>query len=345
LASPDSQPVTAATLARHLGLSPSTVSIVLRGQAERRKIAPQTAERVREAARRLNYVPNQMARSLRQQRSDTIGVILADFRWEFAQAIMDGMWGILEAAGYTPFVAIHLFTAERARKELLSCLLRRDQGIICYPAPVDKSLYAPALRQDVPLILLGDRPEDATEFNFVGWDSGTATRLALEHLIRSGRRRIAFLGPDHGTQMTRTIYRTYRKVLHEAGLPLRNEWTAQANIGWSVPQMLDWSLDRIFAPRREPPDAIFAMNDGLAVPTLDALAERGLRVPEDVAIIGLGDVPMAGHSCIGLSTVRVPFEELGYQAAKLMIDLIAARRKTPVELLVTGAQLCVRNTT
>jgi DNA-binding LacI/PurR family transcriptional regulator len=318
---------------------------VLRGQAERRKIAPQTAERVREAARRLNYVPNQWARSLRQQRSDTIGVILADFRWEFAQAVTDGMWGVLETAGYTPFVASHLFTVERARKELLSCLRRRDQGIICYPVPVDKSLYAPAVHQGVPLILLGDRPEDATQFNFVGWDSAPATRLAVRHLIKTGRRRIAILGPDHGTQMARTIYQTYRKVLREAGLPLKAEWTAQASIEWPVSQMVNWSLDRIYAPGRETPDAIFAMNDGLAVPVLQALAERGLRVPEDVALIGLGDVPMAGHSCIGLSTVKVPFEEMGHQAGKLLIDLIAGRRKTPVELLVPGGRLCARQTT
>ncbi len=340
-----SQPVTLEEIARQAGVSRSTVSIVLRGQEKERKISKTTITRVRHAAKELNYVPNHMARSLRLQRSGMIGVVVSNLRADWAESIMGGMLEVFRPSGYTPFVAIHRFDAELAHKELVSCLQRRDEGIICQPMPAEAELYALIRRSGVPLIFLGDRPADLPEVNFVGWDSTAAARIAVEHLVQTGRKRIAFVGVDYPMEMTRGRFRAYLDVLSEADLSPKDEWIVNAPIGWSPERILDWSLGRLLAPGREHPDAIFALNDGIALLLLDALDARGIRVPEDLALIGMGDLPMTGHRGIGLSTVKEPCEEMGRQAAQVMLDLIANPTKAPIHRLIPGQELKVRKTT
>jgi len=293
----------------------------------------------------LNYVPNHLARNLRMQRSHMIGVVVSNLRADWAEAVMGGMLKVFRPRGYTPFVAIHHFDAELAHKELLACLHRRDEGVICQPMPGEQRLYRSLQGAGIPVIFLGDRPEDLPEVSFVGWNSGAAARLAVEHLVEGGRRRIGFIGVDYPMQMTRGRYQAYVDVLREADLPVRAQWTANAPIDWPPQRILDWSLDRLFASDSERPDAIFALNDGIALLLLEALEDRGIHVPVDVALIGLGDLPMTGHRGIGLSTVREPCEEMGREAAQLMLDLIANPEHEPVHRLIPGRDLKQRRTT
>jgi len=345
MSTPTSRPVRLEEIARHAGVSRSTVSIVLRGRGKERKISKETITRVRDSAERLNYVPNHMARSLRLQRSGMVGVLVSNLRADWAESVMGGMLDVFGPSGYTPFVAIHRFDAELAHRQLLSCLQRRDEGIICQPMPAEAELYALIRRSGVPLIFLGDRPADLPEVNFVGWDSSAAARVAVEHLVQTGRKRIAFVGVDYPMEMTRGRVRAYLDVLHEAGLPVKDEWIANTPIEWSPERILDWSFERLLADDSEYPDAIFALNDGIALLLLDALEARGVRVPEDLALIGMGDLPMTGHRGIGLSTVKEPCEEMGRQAAEVMLDLIANPKKAPIHRLIPGKELKVRRTT
>jgi len=293
----------------------------------------------------LNYIPNHLARNLRLQRSGMIGVVVSNLRADWAESVMGGMLEVFRPRGYTPFVAIHHFDAELAHKELLACLYRRDEGIICQPMPGERSLYRRLGSQGVPVILLGDRPEDLTEVSFVGWDSDAAARLAVEHLVETGRRRIGFVGVDYPMEMTQRRYQAYEDVLREASLPCNEQWIANSPLDWAPERIVDWSLARLFDLGPERPDAIFALNDGIALLLLEAMETRGIRVPEDVALIGMGDLPMTGHRGIGLSTVREPCEEMGREAAQLMIDLIRNPETGPVHRLISGQELKVRKTT
>jgi len=339
------QPVTLSEIAHRAGVSRSTVSIVLRGQEKERKISEKTINRVREAAEKLNYVPNHLARSLRLQRSGMIGVVMSNLRADWAESVMGGMLEVFRPNGYTPFVAIHRFDAELAHRELVSCLQRRDEGIICQPMPAERQLYALIRRSGVPLIFLGDRPEDVPEASFVGWNSDAAARTAVEHLIETGRKRIGYVGVDYPMEMTQGRFRTYVDVLDTAGLSPQEDWIANAPLDWTPEQILEWSLRRMFAPGREHPDAIFALNDGIALLLLEELETRHIRVPQDVAVIGMGDLPMTGHSGIGLSTVKEPTEEMGREAARLMLDLIANPAQAPVHKLIACRELKIRRTT
>src|SRR5262249_22324508 len=127
---PPGQPVTAAILAEILGLSRSTVSIVLRGDAQRRKISPQTVQRVLDAAKQYDSVPNLTAQNLRRQRSGVVSVLIVNCRMDWCEELMGGVMSILDGARYTPFVAAHRNSAARQEKELMSAIQRRDDAVI-----------------------------------------------------------------------------------------------------------------------------------------------------------------------------------------------------------------------
>ena len=340
-----SKRVSSVDVAQFAGVSQTTVSIVMRGHAERRNISPETTRRVLHAAEELNYVPNGIARNLRQQRSGSIGVLVIDLQLGWAAGVLRGMNEVFDATDYTAFVAVHENARRRARKELLSCLERRDEGVICQPVPGEFEIYTPLQRAGVPLILLGDCPEDTPDVSFVGWDSGPAARVAVEHLVQTGRKRIAFVGVDYPMRMTHARYAAYLAVLREAGLGRNDGWVVTLPSDPSGGRVLSSSLDRMFAPGCDHPDGIFALNDALALATLEELHDRGIPVPDDVALIGMGDLPMTRHSGISLSTMKEPTEEMGRQAAQLILDLIEDPSRGPVQGLITCQELKARRTT
>jgi LacI family transcriptional regulator len=345
LSNPDLQPVTTVALAKHLGISASTVSIVLRGEAGRRKIAPQTVERVLKAARDLNYVPNQWARNLRRQRSGMIGVILASFRWDWAQELIRGMSEVFEPCGHTPFVAAHMYHPDWARREFSACLQRRDEAILMVPLPGLDDVYAQARNMRVPVVFVGDRPATLPDAHFVAWDSPTDTRLAVRHLIEIGRKRIGFIGFDYPMPLNLARYESYRSVLKEAGLPANEQWISRSPMMLPPAEIVEQSIVRLFESGHPKPDALFVQHDGLAIVLLDALMRRGIRVPQEVAVVGMGDYPITRHAGIGLSTVKEPIEEIGRQSAQIALDLLKKVPDSPIQRLLPCGELKARRTT
>ncbi len=275
----------------------------------------------------------------------SIGLLAIDLQLGWTWEVLQGMNQVLEETKHTPFVAAHENRPQRARKELRSCLKRRDDGVICQPVPGDPEIYKPLHRVGVPVILLGDRPLDTSEMSFVGWDSGPAAGMALRHLIETGRKRIAFFGIDYPMQGTHARYAAYEAALEEAGLNRNESWIVQLPLDRSDEDCLKAGLDRLFAPGTQHPDAIFAMDDTTALVLLERFYERGIRVPDDVALMGMGDLPMTRHRAISLSTMREPREEMGREAAQLMLDLIADPTKGPVRRLIRCEELKARRTT
>ena len=337
--------VTAAEIARRLGVSRTTVSTLLRGETKTARISADTARRVHTLAEELNYVPNALAHNFRRQRSTTIGLVLAEFSGNWADHIMLGMEEVLAGSGYTPFVGLHRWKVKRAREELFSCLQRRDVGVICQPFTVERDVYAPVLDGDIPFVFLADRPEGIPEASFVGWDAGPAARVAVEHLIDTGRRRIGFIGMDYPMEMSRARHEAYVDVLREAGLPFREDWNGLIPMQWGVGDALVQTVNDMFAPGQEHPDALFALNDAIALPLLQRFDQLGIRVPDDVAVIGMGDLDASHRWPASLSTVREPLEEMGKAAAAVVLELTANPRKAPIHRLIPGQDLKARKTT
>jgi LacI family transcriptional regulator len=340
-----SKAVSSADVARRAGVSQSTVAIVMRGQAKQRKISSATTRRVFEAASELAYVPNGIARNLRLRRSNSIGVVLIDLRLEWARGILQGMNSVFDETEHTAFISVHENVPWRARKELRACVERRDEGIICQPDPGGAEIYADIKRAGLPMVLLGDRPEDVRDISFVAWDSGPAARLAAEHLIATGRRRIGIISVDYPMQMNRARGEAALAVLGEAGMPRSGHGFFTLPAVPSAGDALFEALSAMFAPGCEHPDALFALNDALALSTLEVLYELGIRVPDDVALMGMGDLPFTAYAGVSLSTMKEPIEEMGREAAKLMLELIAHPGKGPVERLIPCLELKARRTT
>jgi LacI family transcriptional regulator len=337
--------ITAAMLAAKLGLSRSTVSIVLRGDAERRKISPETVARVLEAAQKYNYVPNLIAQRLRRQRSDIIAVIVVNFRLDWCEELMGGVLQVLDESPLTPFVTTHRNNPQRQEKELLAAISRRDDAIICQPIPGQTEIYQRVLRSGIPLIFLGDYPPQLPHVSRVIWDSGEAARVAVNHLLDTGRRRIGYIGMEYPLAMHINRYRAYETGLRDAGLSFNPHWVVHAPPGQSINEILDPAIHGMFANGADRPDALFLMNDGLALPALEKLHKLGLKVPSDVAVIGLGNLPLTGHSSISLSTVVEPVRQMGLEAAKVSLELIADPSKAPIERVIHSTDLLARRTT
>ncbi len=343
---PPRRPMTSTELARKLGLSTTTVSFVLNGLAEEKKIAPETAKRVLAAAEKHNYIPNPFARSLHKKRSGVIGVVLGNFKMDYAEAAMLGMRRVLDATGHVPFVAMHSFETERNRKELLSSLGRRDEGIIAFPLPDCDEVYQKIHKAGLPLVLFGEVLTGLENISSVTWDSEAAARAAVQHLVAIGRRRIAFLGVDYPGIGNLHRFKAYNDVLKSNGLPVSRQWISHSPALLDPEVITRRAIDQFFpgGPKASP-DAIFAVNDGLALPALDELQRRRIRVPDDVAVIGMQDLPISGHPAIGLSTIREPVREMGEAAARVLIDLIEGRARPPVRVAIPSCELLIRRTT
>ncbi|EIQ01720.1 transcriptional regulator [Opitutaceae bacterium TAV1] len=337
------KPLTITALARHLNLSIATVSYALNGRGREMKIPEATIARVKAVAGEMGYQPNFFAHNLRRQKTDTIGVIFADLEENWAHRVLRGMTGVFDEAGYTPILGVHFWVKAREEREVMSFLQRRVDALICFPQPESRELYASLIAQKTKLLLLGDTLPDLPEANYVAWDSGEAARAVMRHLIAAGRKKIAFVGPDHRTAMTLARYEAYCGCLAEAGLRLREDWVIWEKSG-VVPTEAVTRL--LLEPKvaNEKPDALFVVNDGLALPLLEALDKIEIRIPDQVAIASMGDLFPSGHRAIGLTSVHEPCEELGAELAKAALALIKRPRAKPVQLRIPGNVLERRRT-
>lgn len=337
------------SIADQVGVAPCTVSAVLCGQARQRRVGVTTERKVLDMARKLGYTPNVLAQGLRQCRTGVIGVLFADFTNNWADRVMTGMEPVLDRAGHTPLIAIHRWDPAHEARILDRFLQRRVDGIIGVPLPGGVRIYENLRRRGIPLLFLSDTLDETPWADYVAWDSAAATQTAIRHLLGIGRRRIALLHQNWASRLSGRIrIEAFHAELRTANIKHRPEWTMSVSSDAEVENM----IRRIFvdAPPAERPNAIYANNDGLAFCALTALRRFGLRVPEDVAVVGMGDLPRGDDTGAGLSSVREPCEEIGRLAAETLLGTLA---KTPSpgtvapsgQISVPGVELRIRRST
>jgi DNA-binding LacI/PurR family transcriptional regulator len=338
--------ITQKDIARELGVSRATVSYVLAGQARRHRVSPDTEKRVMDVAQRLHYVPNGIARSLRNQKTHTIGVILAGFESDWMQRLYSGIDEATEVAGYTPIIMARMWDAERERRDMDWLLERRVDGIlVCIPIPENRGYYRRLIRQGFPIVFVGDNLPGLAKSCCVRWDSPAAVRKIVEHLVSVGRRRIAFCGVLHGTEMTIGRYDAYRAELEARGLEQHEEWTFWAPTMHADPMaMRNWLAD-LFRGRGPRPDAVFALNDAIAFSVMNELRQLGVDVPGEAAVAGLGNVTLVDEEIHRVTSVQEPVREYGSHGVAALLDLIEGRREGPLVDVISSERLLVRNTT
>ena len=316
---------TLADVARESGFSASTISIVLNEAPLSRYVAATTKEHVREVAKRMGYRPDAFARSLRQRRSHTIGVMVFDISDPFCTLILQGIEKTLYSTEFLPFIMDAYNQRKQFERYLAMMLGNRVEGLIVVAnwLFIDIDLLSELERHSVPTILVGSEMRTGP-IGSVLVHNEQGGYLALEHLYALGHRKIAFI---RGPRQLWDSSRRWEGVLRfaaEYGLALKNKWVVELT-GSSDPNSgfeEGIALTRAMLERRPGFTALLAFDDLTAFGAIRALREAGKRVPEDCSVIGFDDVPYASLASPSLSTVRQPMEQMGAIAVERILKEI-----------------------
>jgi LacI family transcriptional regulator len=330
-------PVTLKALADHLGLSPATISLVVNRAPASRAIPRATQERVLAAARKFNYRANTIARSLRAQRSFTVGVLVPEISEGYAALVMSGIEDFLLQSGFLYFVASHRHRADLIKEYPRLLLDRAVEGLIAVDTPCPERL-------SVPVVAVSGHDATPGVTNIV-LDHEQAARLALEHLTGLGHRQIAVIKGQAFSSDTATRWNAIVSTAARLGLAIDAALTVQLEGDLPSPE-LGYGVTRRLLERGRPFTALFAFNDISAIGAMRALRESGRRVPGDVSVVGFDDIQSAAFQLPPLTTVRQPLRRMGERAAEIVLDRIGHPKKSahPKQITVQP-ELIVRGST
>lgn len=331
-------PFTIKDLARKLGVSPSTVSRALRDHPD---ISPATKRRVAEAAQKYNYHPNQLAQSLQKKRSNTIGVIVPEIRHHFFSDVISGIEEVAYDHGYIIMVCQSHETLAREILNVQALVANRVAGLLMAISSETtrfEHLFG-VIRQNVPLVQF-DRVVEELDTGKVVVDDYAASYGAVEHLIRGGYRRIGHMAGQEGLSLNLHRFEGYRDALAAHGLSLDERFHLHG--GYREEDGRE-GAERYLA-MGELPEAILAINDPVAVGLYTRFKEAGVRIPDDVALVGFSDTPEAALLDPALTTVFQPAHDMGRTAASLLLRQFEEGAAYTPETVVLPTELMVRGT-
>ncbi len=331
-----SKPVSLKELAEHLALSPATVSLVINRSPVADSIPQQTKDRVFAAARKFKYRPNFFARSLRARHSFTVGVIVPEVSDGYSASVMSGIEDFLLQEGYFYFVVSHRHRADLIDEYPRLFVERSIDGLIAVDTPWTLAL-------SVPVVTVSGHNQVRGVTNIV-LNHERAAELALEHLSELGHRHIAFIKGQEFSSDTAVRWSNIEKAARRIDIPIVGALVAQLE-GDSPSPELGYEATRKLLGSHKPFTALFAFNDISAMGAIRALREAGLRVPEDVSVVGFDDIQSAAYQNPALTTVRQPLREMGRIAAETLLRRIHRSGSKQSREIVVEPKLIVRETT
>jgi DNA-binding LacI/PurR family transcriptional regulator len=327
--------VTLKTIAEHLGLTPGTVSAALNNSPAARSIPARTKNRIIEAAQALNYRPNFFARTLRLKRTYTIGVIAEEIGDAYGAMVISGIEEYLRQNNYFFLTVIHRHDPKLLQTYAQMLLTRGVEGFITIDTSLTEKLALPTVA-----VAGHARLEGLTN---IVLDHKRAARLALEHLRDLGHEEIAFIRGQILSSDSAVRWNAICEVAQQLGIRIRPELTIQLEGTDSTPA-IGYPVAKQLLARKHPFTALFAYNDISAIGSIWAFREAGLRVPEDISIVGFDDIPGAAFANPGLTTVRQPLQKMGQIAAQTVVDLIEGRGEYVPEIAI-GPEFVIRQST
>ncbi len=327
--------VTLKAVAKHLGLTAGTVSVVLNNSESANSIPEHTRKRIFDAARELNYQPNFLARSLRVNRTYMVGVITEEFGDAYGGAVLGGIETYLRAHDYFPMAVAHRHDIKLQQTYAQLLTSRGVEGLITIDTSVNEV-------PPVPTVAVAGHRKVENVTNIV-LDHRRAAELALRHLKELGHERIAFLRGQAKSSDSATRWAALQEVAQEYEIPMRPELVLQIEGTDSTPE-LGYPYGKALIARGVPFTALMAYNDISAIGAMRAFQEEGLRVPTDISIVGFDDISIASFAIPALTTVRQPLEEMGRIAAQTLLDRIYDISPY-VEEIAVEPELIARKTT
>jgi LacI family transcriptional regulator len=331
-------PVTIDDIAQKLNLSVSTVSKSLNGYSD---VSEKTRKRVLETARLLDYHPSATARNLRRQRTEKIGFSFSfpvSLMSDYVSRLITGAVAAAEKKGHN--LILYPLLDDQEKQLTRICRAREVDGLLLLGrAQMEQTTIALLKRESFPFVVVGRRVENP-DVSFVTPDHAGGGLAITRHLIELGHRRIAFTTRDALGITSRDRLASYRQALREAGIPFNEELvvptTTEPDSGYrAMLQLLDLP---------DPPTAVFAIHDTVALECLRAAKDRGLRVPEDIAIAGFDDWRDSVTAEPPLTTVHPPLPDVGLRAAEILLAQVADKNLPPVRLTLP-VELVIRRST
>jgi LacI family transcriptional regulator len=327
--------VTRDEIARAAGVSSATVSYVVNSGP--RPVAPETRTKVLEAIERLDYRPNAVARSLRLQKTSTLGLILPDTLNPYFAEVARGIEKYAFENGYTVSLCHSDYSVEREIEYVNVMQDERAAGVIWFPATADPKPGLMLAGYKIPMVVL-DRKVSGLDCPSIVADNYKGSCLATQYLIDLGHREIGFIARPFDLQHSQERIKGFIETLRENGLSVDPTHIVKGGFHLEDGRAASFQL----FDQHPTITAIFAYNDLMAIGALRAAYERSLRVPQELSIVGFDDLPQARFTCPALTTVQQPKFEMGKKGAELLLDLINGKSVPKESLKPLKVQLVVR---
>ena len=322
-------------VARRAGVSKVTVSRVLNGASN---VNLDTRTRVETAIADLKYLPNLAARSLRSRQTSTIALVVPDITNIFWTTVARGVEDEAQRREYSVFLGNTDESAEKQRSYLKAVVQQRVDGVIIAPYNCEVASILPLREHNIPTVVI-DRKLDRWEVDAVRGDSSGGACALVEHLLQLGRRRIAMITGPRGASTAEERVGGYLLALHKAGISFDPHLLRWGEFRASSGEMMAADLFET----NPYPDAIFAANNQIALGVLEFLLKRGLRVPQDVALVCFDEMADAARLFQFFTVAAQPAYEIGTTAARMLFERIRGDPKDPVREVILPSRLVLRS--
>ena len=330
------RPVSLTQLAKSLNLSPTTLSLVLNRSAGASTIPQETQDRIFAAVAKYNYRPNFLARSLRSQRTYSAGVLVPEVSDGYSSLVLSGIEEYLIQEGYLYLVASHRHKPNLISRYPSMLLDRCVEGLILIDTPIEAQLPVPVI------CVSGHRKVDGVT-NII-LNHRRAADLGLQHLVTLGHRRIAFIKGQPFSSDTDVRWEALRDAAKRLEIDLRKPLVAQLE-GDSPSPEVGYIAAKSLLASREPFTAVLCFNDISAIGAIRAFHDAGLRVPEDVSVVGFDDARFAAFHNPALTTIRQPLHRMGVLAADLLLKRIVNAQDPAPQYVQVEPELVIREST
>jgi LacI family transcriptional regulator len=333
-------PIRMKDIAKDLGVSVVTISKVLRNHPD---IGEETRSRVLKHVKDLDYQPNALARSLVTGRSFLVGLVVPDLIHSFFAEVAQAISHTIQAHGYSLILSSSEENPELESQEIRQLVARRLDALVIASTAASGEQFDRLKQHRQPYLLI-DRSFPGRSENFVGIDDVAVGRIATTHLIDAGCRRVAHIGSsENSTGIDR--HEGYRQALQQHGMTYSPEHVIRRTNIDTASMQHGAEVARILLGHKNRPDGIFCYSDSLAVGAMDAILDAGMRIPEDIAIIGCGNLHYLNSLRVPLSSIDQCTQLIGQRAGEIVLKLISAKEPLTPQRVILEPRLIIRAST
>jgi LacI family transcriptional regulator len=327
-------------IAQDLGLSVVTVSKVLRDHPD---IGEETRRRVLKRVQELDYQPNALARSLVTGRSYLVGLVVPGLLHPFFAEVARALSTVIRRKGYSLIVSSSEEDPELERQEIRQLVARRLDALVIASSGTSSEQFQRMDLQSQPYVLI-DREFPELQANFVGIDDTTAGRIATEHLFDIGCQRVAHIGGRENSTGIRR-FDGYKQALQNRGMTYSDNYVvSRMNVDTESTERGAEAM-RLLLQCNPRPDGVFCHNDPLAIGAMNTILDAGLKIPEDIAIIGCGNLHYDNCLRVGLSSIDQHSEQIGQLTAEIVLSLIESKEMPTARTIILEPMLVARAST